>query len=67
MNDEIDDVMEHVETGLTEQGVACVAVKDGELFAFTRATVENLLKKMNESKQDKIIVFVKGGQRLRKA
>lgn len=60
------DAIDHIEAGLAQNGVACVAVSDGEIFAFTRETVQNLLVKMDESKQDRIIVFVKSGQRLRK-
>jgi hypothetical protein len=40
-------------------------VQDGQVFAFRRDTVENLLAKMNDANHNEIIVFVKSGGDLR--
>jgi hypothetical protein len=39
-------------------GVACSTVKDGHVLIFTKKHLEGLLEKINESGQDKCVVFV---------
>lgn len=44
-----------------KSGVAVSKVKDGHVFVFTKRHIEGLLEKINESGQDKCVVFVKDG------
>ncbi len=53
--------MSHLEAQCQVNGVASVRVRDGEIFMFSRGAVESLLEKMAESKQDRIVVFVRAG------
>jgi hypothetical protein len=57
--------MSYIKGQLEVYGVACVKVQDGQVFAFRRDTVENLLAKMNDANHNEIIVFVKSGGDLR--
>ena len=40
-------------------GIACSTVKDGHVLIFTKNHLEGLLKAINDSGQDKCVVFVK--------
>ena len=45
-------------------GVAAVKLGDGELFMFSRKIVMTLIEKMDESGEDRAIIFVKTGPEL---
>ena len=53
----MDDLSEDVELQINQQGVASYKVSDGEVFVFTTAILEKLLKASNKDGQ--VAVFVK--------
>lgn len=53
-DDGIDYLMELAE----QQGVACTSVTDGHILVFTKRQIEAILFKINETNQDKCVVFV---------
>jgi hypothetical protein len=52
----------HLLTQLELVGYASVKVSDGSIFAFSKARIEEFLASMNESGQEKIVIFVKEGE-----
>ncbi len=44
---------------LDTQGVGCITVKDGQVFAFTKAVLERLLVNANSNADGLVVVFVK--------
>ncbi len=53
--------MAHMEAQCQVHGVASVKVRDGEIFMFSREMVESLVKRMQDTDQDRVLVFVKTG------
>lgn len=51
-----DDVVDHF---IEQQGAAAFAVEDGHVLVFTVGTLEELLARALESKDGRVIVFVK--------
>lgn len=49
----------HLHSQCKVHGVAAVKVDDGEMFMFSRETIELLKSKMDESGQEMAIIFVK--------
>lgn len=43
-------------------GVAAIRFKDGQMFMFTRDTINNIVDQMDNKKSDEAIVFVHTGQ-----
>lgn len=46
-------------------GAACIRFEDGQMFMFSRKTIETLREKMDADNQDRSIIFVKTGPILR--
>jgi len=46
-------------------GAACIRFEDGQMFMFSRKTIETLCEKMDADNQDRSIIFVKTGPILR--
>lgn len=59
MDDDLKWAGEYLAEMLKNEGVGAIKVKDGELFAFKRDRVEDLIKQMDKSGKDSVIVFVK--------
>ena len=52
-----DDINQDVEAQLQAQGVAAYKVSDGEVFVFTKETLQGLLEASQES--GRVILFIK--------
>lgn len=59
--DDTDAKIAQMFSNLELNGVGACRVKDGEVFAFSKKKILELLDTMDEKNQDKIIVFVKTG------
>lgn len=58
-------VLSHLRSQMEVSGFGAAKVDDGELFLFSRATVENMLKQIDEKGSDSALIFVKNGPILR--
>ncbi len=57
------DISEVIDDQIEQQGTASIQVKDGEVFVFTRETLEALLARALESGTGRVAVFVRRGAR----
>ena len=62
--DASDLALAHLYAQCEAQGVAALKCTDGEMFMFSRKTVEMLKEKIDASDQDRIMIFVKTGPTL---
>lgn len=53
--------MAYLKSQCAVHGVAALNFSDGEMFMFSRKTVENLKKQLDESGVDEAIVYVQRG------
>lgn len=53
--------IEYLKTQCKLIGVASLRVDDGSMFMFSKETVEKMIKGMNDSGREEVLIFVKDG------